>query len=82
MLTMATAGRIVTDWAGDPGAVREYGVKFSSPVTVPNDGAGATVEVRGTVEKKLAGNQVVVNLTARCDGAKVLMAARATVQLG
>jgi acyl dehydratase len=82
MLTMATAGRIVTDWAGDPGAVREYGVKFSSPVVVPNDGAGATVEVRGTVEKKLADDQVVVNLTARCDGAKVLMAARATVQLG
>ena len=25
MLTMATAGRVVTDWVGDPGAVVEYG---------------------------------------------------------
>src|SRR5205823_8642487 len=28
MYTMAEAGRIVTDWAGDPGAVVEYGVRF------------------------------------------------------
>jgi acyl dehydratase len=81
MLTMATAGRVVTDWAGDPGAVREYGVKFSSPVVVPNDDDGARVEVRGKVEKKLDGGRAIVNLTTRCDGQKVLMAARATVQL-
>lgn len=82
MLTMATAARVVTDWVGDPGAVREYGVKFSSPVVVPNDDAGAQVDVRGVVEKKLDDNLAVVNLTARCDGAKVLTQARATVQLG
>jgi acyl dehydratase len=81
MLTMATAGRVVSDWAGDPGAICEYGVKFSSPVVVPNDDIGAPVEVRGTVEKKLDGNRVVVNLVVRCDGNKVLMAARATVRL-
>ncbi len=81
MLTMATAGRAVTDWAGDPGAICEYGVKFSSPVVVPNDDAGALVEVRGSVERKLDGNRAVVNLTVRWDGNKVLMAARATVRL-
>jgi acyl dehydratase len=81
MLTMATAGRVVTDWAGDPGAIREYGVKFSSPVVVPNDDVGALVEVRAAVEKKLPDNVAVVNLTVRCDGAKVLMAAKAKVQL-
>nr|WP_307875433.1 MaoC family dehydratase [Frankia nepalensis] len=81
MLTMATAGRVVTDWAGDPGAIREYGVKFSSPVVVPNDDTGAVVEVRATVEKKLPDDRVVVNLTVRCEGAKVLMAAKAKVQL-
>ena len=32
MFTMAEAGRVVTDWAGDPGAVVEYGVRFSAPV--------------------------------------------------
>ncbi|CUU54286.1 dehydratase [Frankia sp. CcI49] len=81
MLTMATAGRLVTDWAGDPGAVLEYGVKFSSPIVVPDDDEGAQVSVQGVVEKKLDGGRVVVNLTVRHQGAKVLMAARATVQL-
>lgn len=81
MLTMATAGRVVTDWAGDPGAICDYGVKFSSPVVVPNDDSGALVEVRGSVEKKLDDNRAVVNLTVRWDGNKVLMAARATVRL-
>ncbi|WP_026240221.1 MaoC family dehydratase [Parafrankia discariae] len=81
MLTMATAGRLVTDWVGDPAAVVEFGVKFSSPVVVPDDGEGAQVSVRGVVEKKLDGRRVVVNLTVRHEGAKVLMAARATVQL-
>ncbi|OAA26494.1 acyl dehydratase [Frankia sp. EI5c] len=81
MLTMATAGRLVTDWVGDPAAVLEYGVKFSSPVVVPDGDEGAEVSVRGVVEKKLDGGRVVVNLTVRHEGAKALMAARATVQL-
>ncbi len=81
MYTMATAARLVTDWAGDPGAVVDYGVRFSSPVPVPDDDEGAAVVVSGVVGKKLDGNQVVVNLTVRCDGVKVLMASRATVRL-
>ncbi len=81
MLTMATAGRLVTDWVGDPGAVVEYGVRFSTPVSVPDDGNGAEVTVGGVVEKKLDSGQVVINLTARCNGTKVLTGARATVQL-
>ena len=81
MLTMATAGRLVTDWVGDPGAVVEYGVRFSSPVVVPDDDEGAQVSVRGVVEKKLDDGRVVVNLTVRSQGTKVLMGARATVRL-
>ena len=81
MLTMATACRLVTDWVGDPGAVVDYGVKFSSMVVVPDDAQGAALVVSGIVEKKLDGGRATVNLTVRCDGAKVLMAARATVQL-
>ena len=42
MFTMAEAVRVVTDWAGDPGAVVEYGVRFTKPVAVPNDDEGAT----------------------------------------
>ena len=81
MLTMATAGRVVTDWTGDPGSVTEYGVRFSRPVVVPDDDRGATVDVQGVVEDKLDGNRVTVVLTATVDGNKVLMAARAVVRL-
>jgi acyl dehydratase len=83
MFTMATAARLVTDWVGDPGAVVDYGVRFSSPVPVPDDDQGTTIRVSGVVEQKLDGGRVVVTLTARADGleSKVLTAARATVQL-
>jgi acyl dehydratase len=81
MFTMAQAGRYVTDWAGDGGAVIEFGVRFSAPVVVPDDDAGATIEVSGTVEEKLDGNLVVLALTARSAGARVLSRSRAVVRL-
>ena len=59
MFTMATAGRLVTDWAGDPGAVVEYGVRFSSMVPVPDDDTGTTLTVSGAVEEKLDGRRVM-----------------------
>ncbi len=82
MLTMAEAGRVVTDWAGDPGAVVEYGVRFTRPVPVPDDDAGAQLDVEGVVAAKLADRRVAVDLTARCGGQTVLGKARAVVQLG
>ena len=82
MFTMAEAGRVVTDWVGDPGAVLEYGVRFSKPVPVPDDDKGATLTVTGRVESKLDGNRVVVGLTASIDGGvHVLSGARAVVRL-
>src|SRR6202050_2758253 len=81
MLTMALAGRFVTEWAGDPGAVTEFGVRFSSPVVVPDDDKGATIEVAGTVTEKLDDHRVRVELTARSEGAKVLTRAYAVVRL-
>jgi acyl dehydratase len=81
MFTMAQAGRYVTDWAGDAGALLEFGVRFSAPVVVPDDGTGATIEVTGTVQEKLDGNRVVLALTARSGEAKVLTRARAVVRL-
>jgi acyl dehydratase len=81
MFTMAQAGRYVTDWAGDAGAMVEFGVRFSAPVVVPDDDAGATIEVSGTVEDKLDGHRVVLGLTARSGEAKVLTRARAVVRL-
>ena len=82
MFTMAEAGRVVTDWVGDPGAVVEYGVRFSAPVPVPDDDTGTTLVVKGAVAEKLDGNRVAVDLDARVGDTKVLAKARAIVQLG
>ena len=81
MFTMAEAARVVTDWVGDPGAVEEYGVRFSKPVPVPDDDTGTALVVSGEVAEKLGDNRVVVNLTARAGEDKVLSAARAVVRL-
>ncbi|GAA0260109.1 MaoC family dehydratase [Actinomadura nitritigenes] len=80
MFTMAQGGRFVTDWVGDPGAVVDYGVRFSTPVVVPDEG-GATLEISGKVEEKLDDNKVVVALTARSGDQKVLTRAKAVVRL-
>jgi acyl dehydratase len=81
MYTMAQAGRFVSEWAGDPGAVTEFGVRFSAMVPVPDDDQGATIEVSGKVAEKLGDNKVAVDLIARADGNKVLTRARAVVRL-
>src|SRR6201989_2718412 len=54
MLTMALAGRYLTDWAGDPAAVTEFGVRFSTPVPVRDHTKGAHGEVAGGVTRQLA----------------------------
>ena len=81
MFTMATAVRVVTDWVGDPGAVVDYGVRFSAMVPVPDDDKGAVIRVGGTVEEKLDDNKVVVALSAYSGEDKVLTQARAVVKL-
>jgi acyl dehydratase len=83
MLTMALAGRIVTDWAGDPVAVRSYGVRFTRPVVVPDDDEGALVEITGKVtgltEAEGGGSIAKVAVTATFEGKTVLGRALAEV---
>jgi acyl dehydratase len=81
MYTMAVVVRVVTDWAGDPGAVVEYGVRFTRPVAVP-DPDGALIEVTGTVAAKDDDGVVRVDLTVTVDGQTVLARARAWVRTG
>jgi len=82
MFTMAQVGRVVTDWAGDPSAVVEFGVRFARPVVVPDDDAGAEILVIGMVEKvDPEARTAQVNLTVTVGGEKVLMGSRATVRL-
>jgi acyl dehydratase len=86
MLTMATAVRLITAWVDDPGAVVEYGVRFTKPVPV-DDVEGAEVEVSGVVAVKDDERRTVrIDLTATipgADGARltVLGRARAVVRL-
>jgi acyl dehydratase len=81
MFTMALAARAVTEWAGDPGALVEYQVRFGRPVPVPDDDAGAEVTVRGTVGALLEDNRARIDLTVTSGGEKVLSLARAVVSL-
>jgi acyl dehydratase len=79
MFTMASAIRVVTDWAGDPGAVLEYSVRFTRPVVVP-DPDGTTLHVSGTVRAVRDDGSVEVDLTSTVDGQTVLAKARAVVR--
>jgi acyl dehydratase len=81
MLTAGLAARAVTSWAGDPGAVVDYQVRFSRPVVVPDDEDGAEVTVNGRVAAVLDDGQVRVDLTVTSSGEKVLSLARAVVAL-
>ena len=81
MWTMGAAVTLVADWAGDPGAVVDYGVRFTRPVPVPDPGA-ALVEVTGTVGAiDPEAGTARVDLTVTCDGARVLGKAQAVVRL-
>jgi acyl dehydratase len=80
MLTMAIAGRLVTDWAGDPGAVEEFTTRFSGMVPVGAEGP-ASVRIGGTVAELGEDGRAVVDLTVEVGDAAVLKAARAVVRL-
>ncbi|MDQ6657368.1 MAG: MaoC family dehydratase [Actinomycetota bacterium] len=81
MLTMATAGRIVTDWLADPSALVEYGVRFTRPVVVA-DPDGADIEITAKIGALAADARTArVDITAKCNGQTVLGKARATVRL-
>jgi acyl dehydratase len=80
MLTMALAARLLTDWAGDPAAVVEYGVRFARPVVVPDDDEGVTVTASGTVTELRGDDLVGVDVTVRIGEEKVLTQARALVR--
>jgi len=81
MLTMGTALRVVTDWLGDQGTVRSYFVRFTRPIVVPDDDAGAEVTFSASVAA-MGGPSVTFAIEAVFDDQKVLGAARAEVDLG
>nr|WP_324194083.1 fused (3R)-hydroxyacyl-ACP dehydratase subunits HadA/HadB [Nocardia blacklockiae] len=82
MLTMGLGGGFVTSWLGDPGAVKEYNVRFTSPVYVPAD-RPAEIEYTGKVKSMDPETRTaVVAIVAKSEGRKIFGRATATVQLG
>ncbi len=80
MVTLGLAARAVATWT-DGAEVVDLGAKFTNPVLVPDDDAGARVEVAGTV-KQVEDGLVTLALTVTCDGVKVLGAPKAVVRVG
>ena len=79
MYTMALAGRAVTTWAGDTEAVREFAVRFTKPVVVPDDDEGTVLRVEGVVSEMGGDGTASIAITATNAAQKVLGAARAVV---
>lgn len=77
MLTMALAGKYVTDWAGGSANVREFSARFIKPVIVPAD-QQVDLTVVATVSE-VDGNCIKLDITATSAGIKVLGMAKAVV---
>jgi acyl dehydratase len=80
MFTMALAGRAVTGWAGAADAVVEFGVRFTRPVAVPDTDDGTEVQFTGVVKARSEDGLATIDVTATCNGEKVLAQARAVVK--
>ncbi|WP_207454513.1 MaoC family dehydratase [Desertivibrio insolitus] len=78
MLTMGLAVQPVVDWAGDPGRVADYQVRFTRPVVV-DPATGATVSVVGKVGA-VTDDSVRVDLTVTYEGQTVLGKAQVLVR--
>ena len=81
MLTMGFAVQPVVDWAGDPGRIADYQVRFTRPVVVdPED--GAVVSVLAKVGQLDAEARIArIDLTVKVGDETVLGKAQARVTL-
>lgn len=81
MLTMGLGAGFVTSWLGDPGAVTEYNVRFTSSVFVSAD-SPAAVEFTGKIKSMDAEKRTAtVAIVAKSEGKKIFGRATATVRL-
>ncbi|MET8192983.1 MaoC family dehydratase [Micromonospora sp. NPDC005222] len=80
MFTMALVGRAVAGWAGAPDAVVDFGVRFTRPVVVPDTDEGTEIEVSAVVKEVTEEGLTRLDITATCQGDKVLSQARALVR--
>jgi acyl dehydratase len=80
MLTMALAGKYVSDWAGGPQNVKEFSARFTKPVIVPA-GKNVDLTVSATVIE-VTSTGVRLEVSATSQGIKVLGMAKAFVKQG
>ncbi|MEV0001010.1 MaoC family dehydratase [Micromonospora sp. NPDC050980] len=80
MFTMALVGRAVAGWAGAPDAVVDFGVRFTRPVVVPDTDEGTEIEVAAVVKEVTEDGLTRLDITATCQGEKVLSQARALIR--
>ncbi|WP_020520497.1 MaoC family dehydratase [Catelliglobosispora koreensis] len=79
MFTMALAGQAVAAWAGGGDKVLDFGVRFTRPVLVPDDDEGASLVFTGLV-KSAEDGFATVDITATCNGEKILAQAKAKIK--
>ena len=77
MLTMALAGKFVTDWAGGSAAVKEFSARGVKPVIVPAD-QKVDLTVSGVVSE-VDGERIKIDISATSAGVKVLGMSKAVV---
>ncbi|MGQ4599751.1 fused (3R)-hydroxyacyl-ACP dehydratase subunits HadA/HadB [Nocardia sp. R6R-6] len=80
MLTIGLSVDLLTSWLGDPGALRAYNVRLTSPVHV--GASGGRIEFRGRVKHLDTDARVAtVAITAEHEGRKIFGRATAEVAL-
>ena len=80
MLTMALAGKYISDWAGGPQNVKEFSARFTKPVIVP---AGKSVDLTvSALVTEVTSAGVRLEISATSAGVKVLAMAKAFVEQG
>jgi acyl dehydratase len=77
MLTMALAGKYLTDIAGGSANVLEFSARFTKPVIVPAD-IDVDLTVSATVTD-VSGGRATISLAASSQGVKVLGLAKAVI---
>ncbi|MER7001721.1 MaoC family dehydratase [Dactylosporangium sp. NPDC000555] len=80
MLTMGLATQAVARWVGDTASIVEFSTRFANPVVVPDDDKGTEIVVIGAVKKIFDDGLVQIDVTATCQGEKILGAAKALVR--
>lgn len=78
MLTMGLAATALEKWC-DGGEVLEFGTRFVKPVVVPT--SGTSVVFSGVVTAESEPGKYAIDLTATCEGVKVLGMCKAVVRV-